>query len=173
MHCLLLAMSHFFLLYSCHRNEYVDLYVDCILNRSVHSQFTAFNDGFHKVCGGHILVCVIVSHFFININCRLCNVLFVCVLCVHAFIYMCLHLNRHAYTSDKIYSVCSWVVIKTFYLLHCERTKNLDGLCLLDHSEIHTKFALFQELFHPQELQALVIGNEDYDFHELEKVAYV
>ncbi|XP_025109436.1 probable E3 ubiquitin-protein ligase HERC4 isoform X2 [Pomacea canaliculata] len=64
------------------KNEYVDLYVDCILNRSVHSQFTAFNDGFHKVCGGHIL-----------------------------------------------------------------------------------------ELFHPQELQALVIGNEDYDFHELEKNA--
>ncbi|OWF39726.1 E3 ubiquitin-protein ligase HERC4 [Mizuhopecten yessoensis] len=25
------------------------------------------------------------------------------------------------------------------------------------------------ELFHPQELQAMVVGNEDYDFHELEK----
>ena len=27
-----------------------------------------------------------------------------------------------------------------------------------------------QELFHPQELQAMVIGNENYDFHEFEKV---
>lgn len=29
---------------------------------------------------------------------------------------------------------------------------------------------VFQELFHPDELRALVVGNEDYDFHELEKV---
>ena len=29
---------------------------------------------------------------------------------------------------------------------------------------------LFQELFHPKELKAMVVGNENYDFHELEKV---
>ena len=29
----------------------------------------------------------------------------------------------------------------------------------------------FQELFHPQELQAMVVGNENYDFLELEKVS--
>lgn len=27
-----------------------------------------------------------------------------------------------------------------------------------------------QELFHPQELRAMVVGNENYDFHEMEKV---
>ena len=28
-----------------------------------------------------------------------------------------------------------------------------------------------QELFHPQELRAMVVGNENYDFHEMEKVS--
>ncbi len=28
----------------------------------------------------------------------------------------------------------------------------------------------FQELFQPQELQAMVVGNEKYDWEELEKV---
>ncbi|XP_049804341.1 probable E3 ubiquitin-protein ligase HERC4 isoform X1 [Schistocerca nitens] len=37
------------------KREYVDLYVDFILNKSVEKQFTAFNGGFHKVCGGRIL----------------------------------------------------------------------------------------------------------------------
>lgn len=31
------------------------MYVDYILNKSVHQHFTAFNDGFHKVCGGKVL----------------------------------------------------------------------------------------------------------------------
>jgi len=34
------------------RQEYVDLYVDYVLNRSVQSQFESFNRGFQKVCGG-------------------------------------------------------------------------------------------------------------------------
>ena len=37
------------------RSEYVDLYVDYLLNRSVEPQFRAFYDGFHRVCGGRIL----------------------------------------------------------------------------------------------------------------------
>ncbi|GFS24498.1 HECT and RLD domain containing E3 ubiquitin protein ligase 4 [Elysia marginata] len=62
------------------KHEYVDLYVDYLLNKSVYEQFTAFSEGFLAVCGGHVLDC-----------------------------------------------------------------------------------------FHPLELQAIVVGNEDYDFEELEK----
>uniref|UniRef100_A0A0B7B3C0 HECT domain-containing protein n=2 Tax=Arion vulgaris TaxID=1028688 RepID=A0A0B7B3C0_9EUPU len=60
--------------------EYVNLYADYILNKSVKIQFDAFSEGFHNVCGGVVL-----------------------------------------------------------------------------------------DLFHPQELQAMVVGNEDYDFLEFEK----
>ncbi|XP_038223084.1 probable E3 ubiquitin-protein ligase HERC4 isoform X2 [Zerene cesonia] len=35
--------------------EYVDLYVDFLLNKSVDNQFKAFNQGFQKVCGGRII----------------------------------------------------------------------------------------------------------------------
>ncbi|KAK9506239.1 hypothetical protein O3M35_008210 [Rhynocoris fuscipes] len=37
------------------RQEYVDLYVDHILNKGVARHFRAFHDGFHKVCGGRVL----------------------------------------------------------------------------------------------------------------------
>ncbi|CAG9559714.1 unnamed protein product [Danaus chrysippus] len=37
------------------KNEYVDLYVDFLLNKSVENQFRAFNQGFQKVCGGRII----------------------------------------------------------------------------------------------------------------------
>lgn len=62
------------------KQEYVDLYVDFIMNKSVETQYRSFSEGFLKVCGGRVL-----------------------------------------------------------------------------------------ELFHPQELQAMVIGNENYDFNEFEK----
>ncbi|KAK3089327.1 hypothetical protein FSP39_002760 [Pinctada imbricata] len=62
------------------RQEYIDLYIDFIFNKSVENQYSGFQDGFLKVCGGRVL-----------------------------------------------------------------------------------------ELFHPQELQAMVVGNENYDFLELEK----
>ncbi|XP_041971239.1 probable E3 ubiquitin-protein ligase HERC4 isoform X2 [Aricia agestis] len=35
--------------------EYVDLYVNFLLNKSVENQFKAFNQGFQKVCGGRII----------------------------------------------------------------------------------------------------------------------
>uniref|UniRef100_A0A2C9JYX2 HECT-type E3 ubiquitin transferase n=1 Tax=Biomphalaria glabrata TaxID=6526 RepID=A0A2C9JYX2_BIOGL len=35
--------------------EYVDLYVDDILNKSVEVQFNAFSEGFHSVCDGSVL----------------------------------------------------------------------------------------------------------------------
>ena len=38
------------------RQEYVDLYIDYVFNKSVQEQFTAFNDGFYKVCGSRVLV---------------------------------------------------------------------------------------------------------------------
>ncbi|XP_046455571.1 probable E3 ubiquitin-protein ligase HERC4 isoform X2 [Daphnia pulex] len=37
------------------KQEYVDLYVDFILNKSIAKHFDAFNRGFHKVCGGRVL----------------------------------------------------------------------------------------------------------------------
>lgn len=37
------------------RQEYVDLYVDYLINKSVESQFEAFKRGFKKVCGGAAL----------------------------------------------------------------------------------------------------------------------
>ncbi|XP_011152046.1 probable E3 ubiquitin-protein ligase HERC4 isoform X1 [Harpegnathos saltator] len=37
------------------KKQFVDLYVDYILNRSVESHFKAFYEGFHRVCGGRVL----------------------------------------------------------------------------------------------------------------------
>lgn len=37
------------------RQEFVDLYVDLILNTSVEKHFKAFSTGFHEVCGGRVL----------------------------------------------------------------------------------------------------------------------
>ncbi|KAL0272513.1 UNVERIFIED_CONTAM: hypothetical protein PYX00_005450 [Menopon gallinae] len=37
------------------KKEFVDLYVDFILNKSVQQHFNAFHDGFHRVCGGKVL----------------------------------------------------------------------------------------------------------------------
>ncbi|KAM5237248.1 putative E3 ubiquitin-protein ligase HERC4 isoform 4-T4 [Ctenodactylus gundi] len=38
------------------RQEFVDAYVDYIFNKSVASLFDAFHEGFHKVCGGKVLL---------------------------------------------------------------------------------------------------------------------
>ncbi|XP_026322032.1 probable E3 ubiquitin-protein ligase HERC4 isoform X2 [Hyposmocoma kahamanoa] len=37
------------------KDEYVEMYVDFLLNKSVENQFKAFNQGFQKVCGGRII----------------------------------------------------------------------------------------------------------------------
>ena len=37
------------------REEYVKLYCDHMLNKSVEPFFKAFHAGFHKVCGGRVL----------------------------------------------------------------------------------------------------------------------
>lgn len=37
------------------KKEFVDLYVDYVLNKSVENQFMGFNHGFHRVCGGRVL----------------------------------------------------------------------------------------------------------------------
>ncbi|XP_076648302.1 HECT and RLD domain containing E3 ubiquitin ligase 4 [Halictus rubicundus] len=37
------------------KNQFVELYVDYILNKSVDPHFQAFYKGFHKVCGGRVL----------------------------------------------------------------------------------------------------------------------
>jgi E3 ubiquitin-protein ligase HERC4 len=38
--------------------QYVNAYVDYIFNKSVEMPFTAFNQGFHHVCGSKVLVCI-------------------------------------------------------------------------------------------------------------------
>ncbi len=38
-----------------HRQEYVDTYLDYILNKSVQNQYGAFSSGFLHVCGGRVL----------------------------------------------------------------------------------------------------------------------
>lgn len=37
------------------RVEFVELYIDYVLNKSVLKQFQGFSDGFMKVCGGKVL----------------------------------------------------------------------------------------------------------------------
>lgn len=37
------------------RKEFVDLYIDYVLNKSIAKRFQAFSKGFLKVCGGHVL----------------------------------------------------------------------------------------------------------------------
>ena len=39
-----------------------------LFNTSVHDQFTAFSEGFHKVMGGHVLVKI-----FSFVYCRVCK----------------------------------------------------------------------------------------------------
>lgn len=59
MHNLEFEKMHFIMF--CHkfwlfRLEYIHLYVDYVLNKSVKVQFDAFSEGFHNVCGGVVLV---------------------------------------------------------------------------------------------------------------------
>ncbi|XP_071953932.1 probable E3 ubiquitin-protein ligase HERC4 [Antedon mediterranea] len=37
------------------KQEFVDLYIDCMFNESIKEQYSAFAEGFHQVCGGPIL----------------------------------------------------------------------------------------------------------------------
>ena len=46
------------------REQYVDVYIDYYLNKSVEKQFQAFATGFHRVCGGKVLV----SDYFALLN---------------------------------------------------------------------------------------------------------
>ena len=46
----------FDLLSFCSFSEYVDLYVDWMLNKSIYSQFKAFYHGFHTVCASNALI---------------------------------------------------------------------------------------------------------------------
>ena len=48
------------------REQYVEVYIDYYLNKSVKKQFEAFSVGFHRVCGGKVLVGV-----HCTINCDL------------------------------------------------------------------------------------------------------
>jgi E3 ubiquitin-protein ligase HERC4 len=43
------------MLFFIYREQYVQLYIDFIFNKSVKQQYKAFENGFQKVCGGRIL----------------------------------------------------------------------------------------------------------------------
>ena len=51
-----ILLGAFFLVRMFSRQQYVDLYLDYYLNKSVSKQFEAFAQGFHRVCGGRVLV---------------------------------------------------------------------------------------------------------------------
>jgi hypothetical protein len=54
--------------FNCPFIEYVDLYVDYILNQSIYRQFAAFYHGFHSVCASNALI--VSTHYCIeNIKC--------------------------------------------------------------------------------------------------------
>jgi hypothetical protein len=38
------------------RQQYVDAYINFLLNESVQVPYNAFHDAFHHVCGGRVLV---------------------------------------------------------------------------------------------------------------------
>lgn len=50
------------------RKEFVQLYSDYVLNKSVYRQFGAFKNGFYHVCGGNALSVISTSFFFIFKN---------------------------------------------------------------------------------------------------------
>lgn len=52
-HSVLMTFSFNFVLYC---TEYVQLYVDWILNKSIYHQFQAFYHGFHSVCASNALI---------------------------------------------------------------------------------------------------------------------
>lgn len=54
-HILLFSSPLNVIIFSLCRQDFVDAYVDYIFNKSVASLFSAFHEGFHKVCGGKVL----------------------------------------------------------------------------------------------------------------------
>jgi E3 ubiquitin-protein ligase HERC4 len=45
----------FFFIFAANRQEFVNLYIDFIFNKSVEKYFKGFKDGFMKVCGSRVL----------------------------------------------------------------------------------------------------------------------
>lgn len=54
------------------RKEYVDLYVDYLLNKSIYEQFKAFYEGFHSVCASNAMIVSFLIIFleFLNKKCK-------------------------------------------------------------------------------------------------------
>ena len=55
LYCSVEHVSHH-LVFFFSRVQYVDVYIDYYLNKSVEKQFEAFAQGFHRVCGGKVMV---------------------------------------------------------------------------------------------------------------------
>lgn len=49
------SVTFFVTYFICFRVEFVDLYIDYVLNKSVLKQFQGFSDGFMRVCGGKVM----------------------------------------------------------------------------------------------------------------------
>ena len=56
------------------RKEFVDLYVDFLLNKSIFEQFKAFFQGFYSVCESNAMIVILFFNCFYNYN--KCNTLF-------------------------------------------------------------------------------------------------
>ena len=132
------------------RQEYVNHYISYIFNTSIQKMFTAFHEGFHKVCGSKVLVCFILSFsgtvafwgkFLIKMHEN------------HCFTYA--HMLRMLFFGNL---VCS--ILNIF--------RNV--MCSVDYIVLYC--FMLQSFFHPLELQAMVVGNEACDWEELEKVCF-
>ena len=53
-HCKAVSACSHYAMFVC--SEYVQLYVDYLLNKSIQSQFQAFYHGFHSVCASNALI---------------------------------------------------------------------------------------------------------------------
>lgn len=71
--------------------EFVQLYIDFLLNKSIYRQFAAFYHGFHSVCASDALL---VSLDHLSVCCV--SVCILCVrMCLQEWMYVCVHVYVH------------------------------------------------------------------------------
>lgn len=63
-HLLAIYIIFFGIIFLCSCAEYVQLYIDFLLNKSIYRQFAAFYHGFHSVCASNALMVSFCKVFF-------------------------------------------------------------------------------------------------------------
>ena len=76
--------------------EFVELYVDYLLNTSIYAQFSSFYYGFHSVCASNALTVSNSSYVFDHV------IVCVCV-CLSVCLFICLSVCLSAYVQIAIY----------------------------------------------------------------------